>query len=40
MIKIPLKARKLPKQPQNIKINKTPLKPKKLPTFPQNLQNN
>ena len=33
------KPRKLPKQPQNLKINETPLKPKKLVTFPQNLQN-
>ena len=39
MTKRPLKPRKLPKQPQNLKVNETPLKPKKLATFPQNLQN-
>ena len=39
MTEKPPKSRKIPKQPQNLKINKTILKPKKLMTFPQNLQN-
>ena len=39
MTKRPPKHRKLPKQPQNLKINETPQKPKKLVTFPQNRQN-